>query len=157
MSIYTQYADNVRQSTATWVRGVEVLTDNAKQTLGQFQQSTAAAVQTDPSEGLIDYLKRAVDAQGEISKRFAVLSADFSVQVLAQSEAFANAARDYAGSTQELLTEQAGKQYDEFTAARQRAEDAIRQVPVVSVVPATVKTTTRAKAAAKADTAAAAK
>ena len=129
MSIYTQYTDNVRESRATWERGVEVFTDNAKQLLTQAQQTVITVVQADPSEGLFDYLKRTLDAQGEVSKKFAALTADFSEQVLVQGEALAAAARDYTGTAQEVLRDQAGKQYDEFAAARQRAEDAFRQVP----------------------------
>jgi hypothetical protein len=129
MSIYTQYADTVRESQVTWERGVDVFTDNAKKVLGQVQETVATVVKTDASDSVFDYLRRTLDAQGDASKKFAALSADFSEQVIAQSKALVSAARDYAGTAQEVLREQAEKQYDEFAAARQRAEDAVRQVP----------------------------
>lgn len=132
MSIYTQYSNSVRESQVTWDRAVEVFTDNAKKVVGQVQQSVATAVEVDPTDGLFDYLKRTLDAQGEVSKKFVAMSADFSEKVLTQSESLANAARDYAASAQQILRDQADRQYNEFAAARQRAEDALRQVPTVA-------------------------
>jgi N-acyl-D-aspartate/D-glutamate deacylase len=129
MSIYTQYTDSLRESRVTWDRAVEVFTDNAKTVIGQVQQSFATAVQVDPTENVFDYLKRTLDAQSDVSKKFAALTADFSEKVIAQSETLVSAARDYAGSAQEILRSQADSQYDQFAAARQRAEDALRQVP----------------------------
>ena len=126
MSIYSQYADAVRESQVTWDRAIEVFTDNAKTLLGQAEQSFASALEVDPSTGAFDYLKRNLDAQREVSKRFTALSAQFGERVIAQGESLANAARDYATGAQEVLRDQAGKQYDEFAAARQRAEDAVR-------------------------------
>ncbi len=128
MSIYTQYSDTVRESQVAWDRAVEVATDNAKKVIGQVQQTLAAAVEADTTDSVIDYLNRTLDTQSDVSKKFAAMSADFSKQVVAQGEALARAARDYAGTAQEVLRDQAGKQYDEFAAARQRAEDALRHV-----------------------------
>jgi hypothetical protein len=136
MSIYAQYTDTIRKSQVSWTRGVEVYTDNAKKVLGQVEQTVATAVKVDPTVGAIDYLKRTLDAQVDVSKKFAAISADFSEQLLAQGEALASAARTYADNAQEVLREQASKQYDEFAAARQRAEDALRRVP--SLVDVTV-------------------
>jgi uncharacterized protein YPO0396 len=146
MSIYSQYADTVRESQVTWDRAVEVFTDNAKNFLGQVEQSFASALEADATSGAFDYLKRNLDAQRDVSKKFAALSAQFSERVIAQGESLANAARDYAGGAQEVLRDQAGKQYDEFAAARQRAEDALRHGSAAAApAPATLHTEAKTK------------
>jgi hypothetical protein len=122
MSIYTQYAETVREAQVNWGRGVEVLTDNAKRVLDQVQQAVATAVKDDLDNGALDYLKRTLDAQRDANKKFAAISTEFSERLLTQGAALADAARSYADSTQEVLRDQADKQYDEFAAARQRAQ-----------------------------------
>lgn len=128
MSTYTQYADVIRESQQTWDRTVEAVTKTATQSLVQVQDAVATAVKAEPFGHVVDYLARTFESQADVSKKLAAISAELTEHLLIHADALAAASRDYLGTAQEVLRDQAGKQYDDFTFARQQVEQALRHV-----------------------------
>lgn len=130
MSIYTQYADQVRDAHAEWDQAVDAVIDGTKQYADQVRK--AIAVKPEPTAEAFDYLSRALDAQNDASKQLGAASVDFTVAVLGQWDALAQAARAYLGATQEILREHADVHYEEYARVVERTTLAFRPAPVAT-------------------------
>jgi hypothetical protein len=123
MSIYTQYAESLRDAHAEWAQAVESTTEGAKKYADQFRR----AVVVDPEQAAeaFDFFNRALDTQADVCKKLSVASAELGVKVLTQLDALAEATRDFADGAQRVLNDQADWHVDEYVSGVERATQAL--------------------------------
>lgn len=121
MSIYTKYAESVRQAHAEWAQGFDSAAQNAQEYVSQARESV---VKPEQITDAFDYLERAIATQAQVTKRLAAASSTFATEVLSQLEAGAKAAREYASDTQEVLAEQANRHYADYVRTVERLTQA---------------------------------
>src|SRR3712207_1755033 len=114
MTSHAYYANAIRESHQAWDRAVEAATLNVTQSLRQVHETATASATSQPLDYVVDYVTRTLDSQSDVSRKMAALSAELSEQMLSHGEGVATAARDYLGTAQQVLRDQAGRQYSEF-------------------------------------------